>query len=309
MLRPCVFTDEISQDLEHALDVAEEFGVRAVELRGVWDESIVEQPDEEVARIRDILVARGFTVASIATGFYKCDLPGFPAREGVDEQAAAATVEQHVAMLRRAVELCRVLDAPVIRGFAFWRPAHVPVGIERDASGPSNKHLREADVPREAWTRMVAAFEEPVRIIESAGVVFGLENEHACGVGRGDETARFIEDLGSPSLRVAWDPGNAFFSGEVPYPDGYDHIRPYVAHVHVKDAAVEPDTGKARWVVMGTGEIDWPRQFRALIEGGYEGAVSLETHYTPAGGTREDGSRLCMAAMMDMLRDAGWHPD
>jgi sugar phosphate isomerase/epimerase len=305
MLSPCVFTDEISQDLEHALDIAEQFGVRKVELRGVWGASIVEQPDEQVEKARRLLASRGFTVASIASGFFKCDLPGFGGREGGDEQSAAATVEKHVAMLRRAVELCRVFDAPVVRGFAFWRPVRQSAGLERNPQGQTNRHLREADLPSEAWQRMLAYFAEPVTIVESAGVVFGLENEHGCGVGRGDETARFIAALGSPSFGVTWDPGNAFFAGEVPFPDGYAQVRGQVAHVHVKDAVVDAETGKARWTLLGAGEIDWVGQLRALIQDGYEGAVSLETHYTPPGGTREDGSRQCLAAMGDLLRRAG----
>ena len=223
MLHPCVFTDEISQDLAHALDVAEQFGVRAVELRGVWGKSILEQPDDIVAQAKDLLVSRGFSVASVASGFFKCDLPGYGA-SAADVAAAEATVVRHIAMLRRGVELCRVFDAPVVRGFAFWRPVRESAALERDPEGQTNRHLREADLPSDIRERMLAAFAEPIRIVESAGVTFGLENEHGCGVGRGDETAWFIEALGSPRVRVAWDPGNAFFAGEVPCPDGYDAI-------------------------------------------------------------------------------------
>ena len=315
MLRPCVFTDEISQDLEHALDVAEEFGVRTVELRGVWGRGITEQPDDEVETIRRIVQARGFSVASIATGFFKCDLPGFAAREagaareGKDQESAEATIEQHLAMLRRGVELCSIFEAPVVRGFAFWRPVRQSAGLERDPGGQTNRHLREADLPPEIREAMLARFAEPARMVESAGVVFGLENEHGCGVGRGDEAARFIAAVGSPNVRATWDPGNAFFAGEVPYPGGYQRVRECVAHVHVKDAIVDPETGKARWTLMGAGEIDWAGQFAALIEDGYDGAVSLETHYTPPGGTRQEGSRQCLPAMMELLRRAGWRAE
>jgi sugar phosphate isomerase/epimerase len=291
--------------LAHALDVAEQFGVRAVELRGVWGKSILEQPDDIVAQAKELLQSRGFSVASVASGFFKCDLPGYGATAG-DVAAAQATVARHIAMLRRGVELCRVFGAPVIRGFAFWRPLRQSAGLQREPGGQTNRHLREADLPPEVLQQMLAAFAEPIRIVESSGATFGLENEHGCGVGRGDETARFIEALGSSSFRVAWDPGNAFFAGEVSYPRGYDAVRPYVAHVHVKDAVVDPSTGQAHWCRLGAGEIDWLGQFRALIEDGYGGALSLETHYTPPGGTREEGSRECLAAMMELLRRAGW---
>jgi sugar phosphate isomerase/epimerase len=328
MLYPCVFTDEISQDLEHALAVAAEFGVCAVELRGVWGKGIVEHTDEEVRRARELIAARGFSVASIATGFFKCDLPGFQGRVSKDEETAAAIVAQHVDMLRRGVELCHTFGAPVVRGFAFWRPSrrivagaagggvgggidpgawppHAP-SLAQDTAAPPNRHLRQADVAAEAWRRILDAFAEAVRIVESAEVTFGLENEHDCGVATGEEAAKFLADLGSPNVKIAWDAGNAFFAGETPYPDGYERIRGRIAHVHVKDAAVDTATGAARWTVMGAGQVDWQGQFRALIADGYDGAVSLETHYTPLGGTREDGSRQCLDAMMKLLREAGW---
>ena len=76
---------------------------------------------------------------------------------------------------------------------------------------------------------------------ESAGVTLAFENVRSCNIGTGAETARLMETVNSPNLRVIWDPGNAYVSGEArPYPDGYEVVKPWIVHVHVKDAGAGP---------------------------------------------------------------------
>ncbi len=74
-----------------------------------------------------------------------------------------------------------------------------------------------------------------------------------------------------------WDPGNCYEAGEQPFPkawDQLDHSR--ILHMHLKDAA-----GKA-WKPIGSGDIDFVGQFRALEKMNYSGTMSLETHYRNA---------------------------
>ena len=75
-----------------------------------------------------------------------------------------------------------------------------------------------------------------------------------------------------------WDPGNAFFAGETPYPDGYRAVRGLVGHVHFKDAR-RTSTGELEYVADG--QIDWAGQIRALQQDGYSGYISVETHLRP----------------------------
>ena len=48
----------------------------------------------------------------------------------------------------------------------------------------------------------------------------------------------------------------------------------------------------------------WYGQYRALKKDGYNGVVSLETHWRGAG-TPEESSRQSMAGMKELLRRAG----
>jgi sugar phosphate isomerase/epimerase len=271
-LRPAAITDEISQDFEHALDVLLEYGVRDAELRGLWGTNILDLTPEQQERARRALDERGIRVCSIASPLFKSKLPA--AAQGPTPDAPGPRLE-------RAIDLAEYFHTKLIRVFSFWR---------------------EGELTEAVFQRIVAGLRPAVERAEEAGVVLGLENEHACFLGTGEEAARALREIDSPAFRAVWDPGNAYFAGEAPFPAGYAAVRPYVVHVHVKDAARGAD-GKPRWTVVGEGEIDYPGQISALVADGYEGVLSLETHYKPEGGTAEQGSRRCLEGLLRLMRD------
>lgn len=293
MIRLAVITDEISQDFERALDVAAEYGIRSAELRGLWGANVMDLDGAARARAREILARRGFSVCGIASPLFKCHLR--PEAQGGGSGplhlARARGQEEQLALLERAIELAEYFGTNLIRIFAFWK-------------------LGAAGAPVDAATfaEIVAALEPAVRRAEAAGVVLGLENEHACILGTGVQAGMALDALPSPALRAVWDPGNAFHAGERPYPDGYAALRGRIAHVHVKDAERGPD-GAPRWAMIGKGEIDYRGQFAALAADGYNGALSLETHYKAPGGDAEASSRACLDGLLQVLREAGVRVD
>jgi L-ribulose-5-phosphate 3-epimerase len=89
-----------------------------------------------------------------------------------------------------------------------------------------------------------------------------------------------VRRVNHPAFGVNWDPGAAFMGGEeVPYPDGFAQLRPYVRHVHFKDVRKSPATGEREVVVDGV--IDWPGALRTLRDDGFDGWISVETHRRP----------------------------
>ena len=100
-------------------------------------------------------------------------------------------------------------------------------------------------------------------------------------------------------------------------------MKPWVIHVHLKDAVKDPAAPDgARCVPIGDGGyIDFAGQFRALAEMGYAGACSLETHWRPSkeldtellnrpGGATfseggEEASRICLANIDRILAELG----
>jgi sugar phosphate isomerase/epimerase len=283
-MKLAAITDEISQDFDHALDVMGEYKVRFAELRGLWDINIADLSHEQVQRAKRALRDRQMQAVCLATPFYKCDLEVDEAAiRGPMHLARARGIGEQLEMLRRCCGLAREFGVELIRVFTFWRKGDLTPSIEE---------------------RIVQAFAEPLRIAEAEGVTLVLENEHACYIGTGAEAARVLSAIDSPRMSACWDPGNAYCAGERPYPDGYSAIRPFLAHVHVKDAIVDPADGQARFTVIGEGEIDYGEHFAALRADGYRGYLSLETHYRPEGGTPEDGSRACLSALRRLLPEA-----
>lgn len=274
-------TDEISQDLEHALDVLGEYGAEGAELRGLWGVNIADLDDHHVARAQKALRAHGLKVSCLASPFYKCDIASSDAAvAGRMHLASARGYDEQMDLLKRLCDLADAFETRFIRVFSFWRRGELTEEVER---------------------HIVEAFAKPLEIAAARNVTLLLENEHACYLGTGVEIARVIKQVNHPNLAACWDPGNALAAHEVPYPVGYSAVRSHVAHVHIKDAKLVD--GEPRWCVVGEGVVDYRGQFAALKADAYEGYVSLETHYIPQGGTPEEGSRPCLAAMNRLLKD------
>lgn len=281
MMNVAVITDEIDNDVDHSLAVMAEYGVRGAELRQIWDKNIADAPQEYWQRAKDALDAHGMSVVGIASPFFKCDMPGAapdgPA--GPLHSASARGLGDQITLLERCIEAAQFFDTKVIRTFSFWKQGLLT---------PAQEEL------------IVDAYAEPAQMAERAGMTLVIENEHACCLATGAQTARVLAEIASPAVRAVWDPGNAFMAGELPFPTGYEAIKDFVAHVHVKDAFVPPGALEPQWTVVGEGEIDWAGQFAALKRDGYQGWLSLETHY---GGhpTKEASSRACLEGMIRLL--------
>jgi L-ribulose-5-phosphate 3-epimerase len=273
-----VITDEISQDLDYALEVCEDLEVRTVELRAIGGANVVSHDHGNLQRIKATLDNRGFEVCAISSPFLKCHLYGNGTRQGAMHFASPASREEQWEVLKHSLSVARLLGAPVVRAFSFWRV-------------PDPASVRE---------EVVKALAEAVERVQEAGLKLALENEHECNVGTGAEAGWILGRISSPAFGIIWDPGNEAMMDSAPFPGGYSHVRGRVTHVHLKDVDDERN-----WTKMGAGIIDYPGQLRALAEDGYAGALSLETHYeTPSGGS-EGATRESVAAIQALCEQAG----
>ena len=270
MFKLGVITDEIALDVEKAIGVAAELGLDNIELRECWEKNVKDLTDAEIRSIKKDAKLAGLEVVCIASPFFKCSTTN------------ENEIIEHLGFLPRLAEMTKLFDAELVRGFAFW------------TAGDSDRY----------WNTIVDRLAEAADICTSEGVTLVLENEHATFVGTGKEAKAAVEEVDSKSLRLVWDPGNAFCAGETPYPAGYVQARDYMVHMHLKDAVRDKDTGKVRFVAVGSGEIDYEGQFAALIEDGYSGCVSIETHYSIRG-DREAATRETHAGLARILKKLG----
>jgi sugar phosphate isomerase/epimerase len=277
-MRLCVITDEISQDLAHALDVCEDEGVSTVELRAVGGANIVSHDDGSLEEIKATIEGRGFRVGAIASPFLKCHIGGDGAPEGATHFAAPASREEQWGILDRSFEVARLFGAPLVRSFSFWR---VPY-------------------PERVRDEVVGVISEAAERTAAAGLTLGIENEHACNLATGAEMRWVLDRAPSSVLGVIWDPGNEAMMDSEPFPGGYEQVRERILHVHLKDADAKGD-----WTRMGKGVINYAGQFRALADDGYDGLLSLETHYEVSDGGAEGATRESLAAIRGLCEEAG----
>lgn len=272
-------TDEISPDLEEALQFCQEFGLKWAELRHAWGKYVTDFTPDDVKKAQDLLAKYKVKVSVIDTEYFKIQLPGTVSR-ATPKREAADIYDKQDALLERAIGLARQFGTDKIRCFAFWRVEKPETVFER--------------VCKELEKGATIAAKEKMRLV--------LENEGACNVGTARESVALLNAVRSPGLGLNWDPGNAYGLGEHDtYPEGYGMLdKKRIWHMHVKDCEALPD-GRHKWLPVGAGKIDYVAQFREMLKDGYRGSISLETHYTlpPEQGGKKAASTVAAKGMID----------
>jgi L-ribulose-5-phosphate 3-epimerase len=279
-----VITDEITLDFEKALLWIKGFGLQWAELRFVWGKYVTEFTAEDVKRAKDLLAKHGIKVSVIDSAYFKTLLPGTESKfaEGKPDPLQSAFSQQD-ALLERAMARAKDFATDKVRIFAF---------------------LRVAD-PKSVFDRVAKELERTAAMAKREGIRLILENEFSCNVATGAEGAAMLNAVKSPALGLNWDPGNAYAAGETPFPNGYETLdKKRIWHTHLKDAAPNPKGGESVWMPVGGGKIDFVGQFRALMKDGYEGTMSLETHYLNAAKDKEASSRESMEGLLKVIREA-----
>jgi sugar phosphate isomerase/epimerase len=265
------FSDEISPDFTEQCKVASGLGLKYVEVRSAWDVNILDLDDDQLAVMRDTLAAYDLKVSSIGSPIGKIF---------IDEEFAP-----HLDRMRHAAEVAHVLEAPYIRIFSFF--------------------LRPGADPAAHREEVISRMRALARVAEEADLILLHENEKEI---YGDVPARcldIVRSVGSPHLRLAWDPANFVQVGVRPFTDGYAILRPHLEYVQIKDALAADGTV----VTAGNGDGEVAPTIRALRHDGFDGFFSLEPHLstggTLGGFSGPDLFRSAWQAFTDMLTAEG----
>ena len=273
LFRVAAITDEFGPDITQSVASMKEIGMTGAELRMVFGRNIIDLTDGELDRAKRTCVDAGMEIISIASPLLKCVLPGAPEVDSRFQQdifAAKHNFEDQPRLTARAFEIAHRLGARIVRVFSYWRSVE----------------------PEKCFDGVVAALRTLAVKAAKEDLIVGLENEHACNIATASETARVLEAIDHPNLKVVWDPANCYVSGENPFPEGYGKLPiSRIVHVHAKDCHVEGH--KPIWGPLGEGGIDWKGQIAALAHDGYKGWVSLETHRPGPGGDKHLASMIC----------------
>ena len=124
------------------------------------------------------------------------------------------------------------------------------------------------DKTDEAWQVMLSSCAEIAEYGGSVGVYFALET----GQEPPQALSDFIDEVGSPWLKVNYDPCNLLrFGSQAGTIQGVHVLGDKIIHTHAKDW--NPDTREA---TCGEGLVPWDGYLQALRDIGYTGVLAIE---------------------------------
>jgi L-ribulose-5-phosphate 3-epimerase len=131
-------------------------------------------------------------------------------------------------------------------------------------------HVEESEA---AFLANVGALADAAR---AAGVVIALEI-HGDLMATGALSARLLDRIGHPAVKVNYDTANVEHYGGVRAEDDLPAIADRVANVHLKDMR----GGKGDWdfPAIGDGHVDFARVLAILWGAGYDGPYSVEIEF------------------------------
>ena len=167
-----IVTDELGLAVPESVALIKDWGIDAVELRGLTGGRI---PDGDVGEVVDLLARHEMAVTSISPGVFKC-------------QPTESDIAEHLTRLRRAIEVCPRLGCRQVVIFTL------------QSTTPDQPPPRP----------VVEAISEAGRLAEQAGLRLALENEPGYTAVGARHLANLIDAVGMANVGANWDPGNAW---------------------------------------------------------------------------------------------------
>ena len=274
-----VITDGISRDLEHALKVMNETGIKYGDLQFVWDKEIGDQTPEEVQKIKGLLTQYNIKVPCIT----RHNFVGMLVMNTEPEDEA---YQKHFNGLKRCIKIAKELGTDMVRIMSFRKEMIIfgKNGAEKWVASTGS------------WDKLLKLLEAPLQLAEDEGITLAVETGNNAMVTSGWLGKKLIKDMGSKNLKLIWDIPNTLYCTEIPYPDAYEEIKDVLAHIHVKDCKSNISRATVQFCALGKGDMAPYLEdiASALKRDNYEGYISLESVYHPGNGSYEDGYRECL---------------
>jgi sugar phosphate isomerase/epimerase len=205
---------------------------------------------------------------------------------------AASTFEQDAPRIR---ELTRAagLDIPAVGPYARCDDLDAVERLMRGAAALGAPRMRvQVGAPgpegyRETFARRREEYRAVADLAVRHGVQALLELHHQSIVSSASAAARFLDGVDPRAVGVIHDVGNMVREGYEFDPWSLEILGDHLAHVHVKNAVLQPAPGASppwswEWAPMRTGAAPLQRLFDALAGVGYQGWVSMEDFSTEA---------------------------
>ena len=234
------FADEASPLLDEQIKALQEEGISLIELRGVDGKNVSALTIEEAKAVKAKLDAAGIRLSALGSPYGKASL--------------AVPFDEHLALFKHGLELCKVLDVKRIRMFSF----HPAQGVS----------------PEDSREEVLRRLQIMVELACEAGVQLVHENEKGI---YGDIAERNADVLHVfPELGFAFDPAN-FIQCGVNTLEAYELLHERITYMHIKDALL----ADGAVVCAGNGDGNVPEILRRLsAEREGEIILTVEPHLT-----------------------------
>ncbi|CCH02918.1 xylose isomerase domain protein TIM barrel [Fibrella aestuarina BUZ 2] len=229
-------------DLNTILKTAVSSGYQGVEFRGLLGElDLPKRPEfsTQLAETRRRFASEGVRICNLgsSTQLHHAD----PAKR-----------TQQLDHARRFIDLAQQLGCPFVRVF----PDQLP-----------------PDQPRDQTLRLISdGLLELGTYAKTASVTVLLESHGE--LTHTDLLVPIMQAAKHPNVGLIWDIFNMWVDAHESPTAAYQALKPYIRHVHVKDARVTGD--KHDYVLLGQGQAPLREAIGALIKGGYQGYYSFE---------------------------------
>lgn len=234
------FADESFLELKDQAALMNALGLRHIEMRSAWGTKVLDLSKEQLKDAKRIIADGGISLSAVGSDLGKIQI--------------SDPFEDHLKRAAHAMDVCEYLECPRLRTFSFFMPEGEDFGQYRD--------------------EVLRRLEQMVALAEKAGVTFLHENEKDIFGDIPERCVDLVTSLNSESFRLTFDPANYVQCGVKPAEEALPLVQQYTAYVHIKDAKASDSSV----VPAGEGDGQVSQVIKTLVDGGYDGFLSIEPH-------------------------------
>ncbi len=295
-----MYLPELQLPFDQALAKAKDIGVESVWFNRLHQEAEIAQlSDADADRMAQRVQRHGLEIFLLSAGssFKHIHLTELDK----DKPTSNERFQKDLAALVRCMEIASRIGVGAVGAFTFAWPGEYSAGKPTWGMRWLTRGGYIAEVDMKKWA---AAFTLVAEQAEKHKVDVALSMMPWNYTNTTGNFRRLVEAVGSRRLKVMWGPADNFNSGEWDVAtSGFNNVRPHLHGLHLKDLHVSDGLRlKFEYRPLGTGDVDYPGVLRNLRAHRSDAVLSLATHFTPTGGTKEDAMRTNYANLQRLIR-------
>lgn len=259
MIKLTGIADEAGAPLDVQIKAHQELGWDSIESRGVEIDGVKGNLHEIPQPVFDKVVARLEETGMKVSGFGSL-IGNWAKKIGDDFSITEAEIDRAIPRMQR-------LGAKLIRVMSY--------AVCKDDKG--------ADLEEQFADERV----KRMRVINQRFADAGITVLHENCMNWGGMSPTYVKRMAEavPGMKWVFDTGNPVFIDDRDRPghkqdawEMYQAVKPFMAHVHVKDGRWIKEKNDAEYTFPGEGEGQTERIMKDLVDTGYNGYISIEPH-------------------------------